>query len=59
MRVKEILVVPKIIDQSEINAWKADTKEGWYRVIEERENEYVIEVLDTVITLWEYYMTNK
>ena len=46
MRVKEILVVPKIIDQSEINAWKADTKEGWYRVIEERENEYVIEVLE-------------
>lgn len=41
-----ILIVPKIGTGTEDDPFRPDTDAEWWQVIEERENEFVIEVLD-------------
>lgn len=41
-----IITVPKIGDGTETNKFRPDTQSGYWQVIEERENEFEVEILD-------------
>ncbi|MGX2958057.1 hypothetical protein JNUCC23_02040 [Peribacillus sp. JNUCC 23] len=40
-----IITVAKIGDGTDQNPFKPDAKSEWWQVVEERENEFVIEIL--------------
>jgi hypothetical protein len=41
-----LITLKKIGDGSESNPFQPDTNASWWRVIEERETEFVIEILE-------------